>query len=235
VFGPKGLMEMLKALAKFVLILGFSVVALRLEQDTILGLARADVDSGLAAAGHVLFFTFLLVSSATVLIALVDVPFQLWQHGRQLRMSHKEIKDEMKETDGSPELKSRVRAMQQEVARRRMMEEVPKADVVVTNPEHYAVALRFDPASMRAPVVVARGVEEIAANIRAVARAHDVTVVSAPPLARALYHTTRLDQEIPAGLYVACARVLAYVFGLRDGAQHLTPPDELPIPPEMRH
>ncbi len=235
VFGPKGLMEMLKALAKFVLILVFLVVALRIEQQAILGLASGGVEAGLARSAHILFFCFILVSLATVVVAMVDIPFQLWQHGRQLRMSMQEIKDELKETDGSPELKGRVRRMQQEISQRRMMEEVPKADVIVTNPEHYAVALRFDPDSMRAPVVVAKGVEEIAANIRKVAEAHGVMLMAAPPLARALYHTTKINQEIPAGLYIACARVLAYVFGLRDGARHVAPPQELPIPPEYSY
>ena len=235
VFGPRGLMEMLKAFAKFVLILAFSVVALSIERDAILSLGRQATRSGLAAAAEILFFTFVVVSLATALIALIDVPFQLWDHTRKLRMSQREMKDEMKETDGSPELKGRVRSMQQEVSRRRMMEEVPKADVIVTNPEHYAVALKFDAATMQAPVVVAKGVEEIAANIRAVGTAHEVMVMSAPPLARALYHTTKINQEIPAGLYVAVARVLAYVFQVRDGIAQAGPPDDLPIPEELAH
>ncbi|MGR8918589.1 MAG: flagellar biosynthesis protein FlhB [Gammaproteobacteria bacterium] len=235
VFGPKGLMELAKALAKFVLILSLAVVALSVERDAILSLGRAEVGPSLAAAVDVLLFCFLVCCAATIVVALIDVPFQIWQHGRQLRMSRQDIKDENKETEGSPELKGRVRAMQQEVARRRMMEEVPKADVVVTNPEHYAVALRFDPETMRAPVLVAKGADEVARNIREVAAAHGVTVMSAPPLARAIFYTTKINREIPAGLYVAVARVLAYVFQLRDGAVRARPPEDLPIPPEMNY
>ncbi|MEQ8661173.1 MAG: flagellar biosynthesis protein FlhB, partial [Gammaproteobacteria bacterium] len=212
VFGPKGLVEMLKVLAKFVLILAFAVIALSVERDTIMTLDRGSAETGLAASVDVLFFTFLLASMATAVVALVDVPFQLWQHHKQLRMSRQDVKDEMKETDGSPEVKGRVRQMQNEIARRRMMEEVPKADVIVTNPSHYAVALKFDPATMAAPVVVAKGVDEVALNIRKIAGLHGVQVMEAPPLARALFHTTKINQEIPAGLYVAVARVLAYVF-----------------------
>jgi flagellar biosynthetic protein FlhB len=232
VFGPKGLVELLKALAKCFLVLGFSIVALHMQRETIFGLARGDIASGLSETAGVLLFTFIVASSATIVVTLIDVPFQLWQHDKQLRMSRQEVKDEMKETDGSPETKSRVRGMQQELARRCIMEEVPKADVVIVNPEHFAVALKFDPESMRAPIVVAKGVEETAANIRAVADSHGVMIMSAPPLARAIYHTTKLNREIPAGLYVAVARVLAYVFQLRDGARNPVEPEDLPIPGE---
>lgn len=235
VLGLRGVIEMLKAAAKFCLILVFAVVALRHEQVAILGLARENVMAALADGVDILFFVFVLASLATILIALVDVPYQLWDHGRKLRMSRQDLRDEMKETDGSPELKGRVRGMQHELARRRMMEQVPSADVVVTNPEHYAVALRFDAARMRAPIVVAKGVEEVAANIRALATAHGVTLLAAPPLARALYHTTKLDHEIPAGLYLAVARVLAYVFQLRAGNDEVSPPVDLPVPTELAH
>lgn len=235
VFGAKGLMEALKAAAKFGLIMGFAVVALLIERDTVTGLSTRDIDVALADASRLLFVVFMLASAATIVVALIDVPFQLWQHGKQLRMSHKDLKDEQKETDGSPELKGRVRALQQEVARRRMMEEVPQADVVITNPEHYAVALKFDAETMAAPLVVAKGLDAVAANIRTVATSHGVTLVEAPPLARALYHTTRLNQEIPAGLYIAVARVLAYVFQLRAGDVVGDLPADLPIPEDMRH
>ncbi|MGD9834808.1 MAG: flagellar biosynthesis protein FlhB [Piscinibacter sp.] len=235
VFGVRGLVEMLKALAKFVLVLAFAVVALKGEQGAILALGHGSTVGGLEQGTAILFHVFVVVSLASIVIALVDVPFQLWEHSKQLRMSRQDLKEEMKETDGSPELKGRIRNMQHELARRRMMEEVPKADVVVTNPEHYAVALKFDPAKMRAPVVVAKGVEEVAANIRKVAAAHGVTILSTPPLARALYHTTRLKQEIPAGLYLAVARVLAYVFQVRDGIAGASLPNDLPIPDELSY
>lgn len=235
VFGPRGLAEMLKALFKFVLVLALLLAALQHYREEILGLARGDVRASLALGASVLYRIFLVVCLATVLVALVDVPFQAWQHARQLRMSRQELRDEMKETDGSPEMRGRLRAMQAEVARRRMMEEVPKADVVLTNPTHYAVALRFDPATMRAPLVVAKGVEDVARNIRAVAERNGVLLMESPPLARALYHTTKVNREIPAGLYVAVARVLAYVFQLRAGNRDLEQPNDLPIPPELSY
>jgi len=172
-----------------------------------------------------------------VLIAAVDVPFQLWDYGRNLRMTRQELREESRESDGSPEVKGRIRSLQQELARRRMMEEVPKADVVVTNPEHYAVALRFDPETMSAPRLVAKGADEIAFRIRAAAKEAGVTILEAPPLARAVYHSTKLNHEIPAGLYLAVAQVLAYVFQLRRrpaGTAVPTPPRDLTIPPELQ-
>jgi flagellar biosynthetic protein FlhB len=164
------------------------------------------------------------------------VPFQLWQHSRQLRMTRQEVRDEMKESDGRPEVKQQIRRLQRELAQRRMMQEVPKADVIVTNPTHFAVALRYDAGKMRAPRVVAKGADLIARNIRSIGAEHRVPVFEAPPLARALFYGAELDQEIPEGLYLAVAQVLAYVMQLRDprpGATP-TPPGDLPIPPELR-
>ena len=235
VLGPHGVMEMLKAVAKFGLILAFALVALRAKLPTLLGLSHGNLAASLAESADLVFSIFLICCAATIVIAFIDVPLQLWQHGKQLRMSRQEIRDELKETDGSPEMKGRIRAMQQEVARRRMMSEVPKADVIITNPQHYAVALKFKPETMRAPIVVAKGVDMVAKNIRELAASHGVAVMSAPPLARAIYHTTKLNREIPAGLYVAVARVLAYMFQLRAGDVALTPPADLPIPNDMHY
>ena len=234
-FGSHGLMEMLKAVGKFGLVLAFAMAALRAKLPIMLGLSQGHLADSLAASADLIFGIFLICCAATLVIAFIDVPLQLWQHRKQLRMSHQEIRDESKETDGSPEIKGRLRAMQQEVARRRMMEEVPKADVIITNPQHYAVALKFKPDTMRAPVVIAKGVELVAKNIRETAAAHGITVMSAPPLARAIYHTTKINREIPAGLYVAVARVLAYVFQLRAGTSAMTPPADLPIPDDMKY
>ena len=235
VFGTHGMMEMLKALGKFGLVLVFAILAIRAKLPLLLGLSRGNLTDSLAISAELVYSIFLICCAATVIIAFIDVPLQLWEHGKQLRMSRQEIRDESKESDGSPEVKGRLRAMQQEVARRRMMEEVPKADVVITNPQHYAVALKFKPDTMRAPVVIAKGVELVAKNIRETAAAHGITVMSAPPLARAIYHTTKINREIPAGLYVAVARVLAYVFQLRAGSVALTPPADLPIPDDMKY
>ncbi len=234
----KSLVELGKALAKFVLLLGFGLAALYHEFDAIVNLAHVGLESSLAQSFWLCFKAFLVVGAGTALIALVDVPFQLWDHARNLRMTRQELREELKESEGSPEVKARVRALQQELARRRMMEEVPKADVVITNPTHFAVALRFDAATMAAPRVVAKGVDLMAFRIRDAARTHGVAVVSAPPLARSIYHTTKLDREIPVGLYKAVAQVLAYVFQLRARtAASAAPvlPAELPIPPELQY
>jgi flagellar biosynthetic protein FlhB len=180
-------------------------------------------------------WSFLASSSALILIAAIDVPFQLWQHAKQLKMTKQEVKDEAKETDGRPEVKGRIRALQQELSQRRMMEAVPEADVVITNPTHYAVALRYDQYNMQAPVVVAKGTDLVAARIRMVADQNSVAIVSAPPLARALYASTDLNREIPAGLYVAVANVLSYVYQLNAieaGDEIPEQPTDLPIPDE---
>lgn len=237
VFGTRGLIEMVKALAKFVLILGFALSALYLQFDQVGRLGLGGIEPGLAAAGRIVMQIFLVSSLATVLIAVIDVPYQLWEHRRKLRMTRQEVKDEVKQQDGSPELRSRIRGLQQELANRRMMEEVPKADVVVTNPAHFAVALRFDPDTMTAPRVVAKGADRMALRIRESAAAAGVTILAAPNLARSIYHTTKLNREIPAGLYVAVAQVLAYVFQLRrdDGRAAEASFDDLPIPAELQY
>jgi flagellar biosynthetic protein FlhB len=194
------------------------------------------VEGGLAAAARIILWSFLVISLGTILIAAIDVPFQLWQHSRQLRMTRQEVRDEMKESEGKPEVKQQIRRLQRELAQRRMMQEVPKADVIVTNPTHFAVALRYDAGKMRAPRVVAKGADLIARHIREVGAEHRVPVFEAAPLARALFYSTELDQEIPEGLYLAVAQVLAYVLQLRDpraGAAP-TPPGDLPIPPDLR-
>jgi flagellar biosynthetic protein FlhB len=170
------------------------------------------------------------------LIAAIDVPFQLWDHAKNLKMTRQEVRDEQKNTDGKPEVKSRVRAMQREIAQRRMMSEIPKADVVITNPTHYAVALRYDADKMAAPVVVAKGVELVAGQIRTVAVANEVPLFEAPSLARALYYSTEIDREVPAGLYLAVAQVLAYVFQLKAAARGgpvPVPPEDIPVPDEF--
>lgn len=236
VFGAQGLMEFAKALAKFIVVSVGAAILLWLQADDLLALPYLPLQKALQQSTYILGWSFLGLSSLLVLIAAVDVPFQLWQHHRQLRMTRQEIKDDMKETEGRPEVKSRVRDVQREMSRRRMIDAVPEADVVVTNPTHYAVALKYDQ-QRGAPRVVAKGRDDIARAIRAAADKHDVPLVPAPPLARALYESTRLDQQIPAGLYVAVAQVLAYVYQLeaaRNGQQHAPePPRQVPVPPEF--
>ncbi len=233
----RSLVELAKALAKFLLLLGCGLGVLYAEFDEIQALNQLALTAGLASGLKLAFGAFVAVSAGTVFIAMIDVPYQWWEHQRGLRMSRQELRDENKESEGSPEVRQRVRAMQQELASRRMMEEVPKADVVITNPSHFAVALRFDPATMAAPRVIAKGVDHVAMRIREVARANRVTTLEAPPLARAIYRSTKIGHEIPAGLYVAVAQVLAYVFQLKRALPGITAPIlpvEFPIPPELQ-
>lgn len=215
VFGWNGLSELGKAMGKFVLVGVVAAVLLWALAAELLSLGRLSVDAGLSKAAWLVALSFAVLSSVLILVAAVDVPFQAWQFKRRLRMTKQEVKDEQKETEGRPELRARIRAAQQEIANRRMMEEVPKADVVATNPTHYAVALRYDANNMRAPQVVAKGADLIALNIRRIAAAHDVPLFEHPPLAQALFHTTSLGEEIPPRLYVAVAQVLTYVYQLQ--------------------
>jgi len=235
IFAARGIVELLKALAKFLLIGSVGAALLWHFLPELMGLGREDVEHGLAHAGSILSTSFVVLSASLLLIAAIDVPFQLWEHAKNLKMTRQEIKDEHKNTEGRPEVKSRVRAMQREIAQRRMMEEIPKADVIITNPTHYAVALRYDTDNMSAPIVVAKGVELIASQIRTVAVANNVPLYEAPPLARALYYSAEINQEIPAGLYLAVAQILAYVFQLKAttrGGPIPTRPEDVPVPDE---
>ncbi len=238
IFGPQGLMELIKAIAKVILVGGVAVALLLWQGDAVLALGYQSLETALAEMGEQLVWFFLALSASLVVVAAIDAPFQLWNNRNQLKMSKQEVKQEHKQTEGSPETKARIRKVQNEMAQRRMMQQVPEADVVITNPTHYAVALRYDQDSDGAPVLVAKGSDLLAARIRELAAEHQVPIVSAPALARALYYNTELDHEIPAGLYVAVARVLAYVFSLRrkPGTVFSSPMtfDDLDIPDELR-
>jgi flagellar biosynthetic protein FlhB len=237
IFAVRGLVELLKALAKFLLIGGVGAFLLIRNMPRFNGLAYETVPQALAHAGSILGWSFLLLSLSLVVIAAIDVPFQLWDHAKNLKMTHQEIKDEYKTTEGKPEVKAQIRRMQQELAQGRMMAEVPKADVVITNPTHFAVALKYDAKNMRAPRVVAKGADLIASQIRSVATANGVALFEAPPLARAIFYSTEINQEVPAGLYLAVAQVLAYVYQLRTSRRKsgFEPhrPVDLPVPDEF--
>ena len=238
-FSAKGLMELLKSIAKFVLVALATVLLLRAWSGELLHLGELNVEQALLQGLTLVGWASLILSSTLILMAMIDVPFQLWQHKKDLKMTQQEVRDEMKQTEGKPEVKGRIRQMQREIAQRRMMEEVPNADVIVTNPTHYAVALRYDPDKMNAPLVVAKGKDLVAANIRAVAESHQVPLVEAPPLARAIYFNTELQQQIPAALFLSVAQLLAYVFQLRayqeEGGDIPTPPQDYPVPQEYQH
>lgn len=238
IVGPQGLMELGKALAKFFVIAGVGIVVLYVASDPVMGLGLEPVNQAIAHSGRLIFWGFFSVSTAMILIAAVDVPFQLWNHKRQLKMTKQEVKQENKDTDGSPELKGRIRRTQMEIAMRRMMEAVPEADVVITNPSHFSVAIKYDQQEMRAPIVVAKGADLVAFEIRKVAEGNDVPIMTSPALARALYFTTELDEEVPEGLYLAVAKVLAYVYHLKQqfGGYQQTELEmnDLPVPDDMQ-
>ncbi|MDH3616783.1 MAG: flagellar biosynthesis protein FlhB [Gammaproteobacteria bacterium] len=228
VFGANGLNELVKAIAKFSMVALIAVSWLWYSAADLLSLGRQPVAEAIGNALQLCGLSLLIVSLGLIVIAAFDVPFQLWQYEKKLRMTRQQVKDEFKETEGRPEVKARVRALQQQIATRRMMEELPTADVVITNPTHFAVALRYDDSSMGAPKVIAKGKDLIAKRIREVATEHGVPLFSAPPLARVLFRTTEIGDEIPARLYTAVAQILAYIYQLNET---LRPGQRRPLPP----
>jgi len=214
-FSSKGLMELIKAVAKFLVVSIVAVIFLWSKAEEFIGLGSQPLSLALLNGAWLLGLSFLVVSSTLVLIAAIDVPFQLWDHSQKLKMTLQEVRDELKDTEGKPEVRSKVRQVQQEMAQRRMMEAVPDADVIVTNPTHYSIALKYDHDNMAAPVVLAMGKDLVALKIREIAAFHGIEIFEAPPLARALYANCKIDQQIPAHLYFAVAQILAFVFQLR--------------------
>lgn len=229
-FSVRSLVELVKSLAKFALIAGIAVLVIRSRLAEVQALATQPLGPAILESGRIALAALLAMSAGLVLIAALDAPFQLWQYAKELRMTQHEIREETKESEGSPETRGRIRSMQQAIARRRMMQEVPKADVVVTNPTHFAVALRYDEKRDFAPVVLAKGADDVAARIREVAREHGVPTVSAPPLARALFRHVDIGRQIPHALFVAVAQVLTYVFQLKLARRRGYAP---PRPPEI--
>jgi flagellar biosynthetic protein FlhB len=221
-----GLIELLKALAKFAIVAVIAGLLLwRLGAD-FLALGTLTLEAAIGRASWLAGIALAGLAASLVLIAAVDVPFQFWHHRRQLRMTKQEQRDELKETEGRPEVRSRIRNLQRSIANRRMMADVPKADVVAMNPSHYAVALRYDAGKMKAPRVVAKGADLMALQIRRVAEAHNVPIFEHPQFARALYFTSEVGKEISPRLYVAVAQVLTYIYQLTGR----TPPGSKPRP-----
>ncbi|WP_215876185.1 flagellar biosynthesis protein FlhB [Acidithiobacillus ferruginosus] len=230
-----GALELVKAILKAVVVGGIGITLLWAQRNALFGLIQESPEQAMLHLMHMSGLVFLVLAASTLLIVLFDVPFQIWTINVKLKMSRQDQKDEMKEMDGNPEIKAKVRAMQREMARRRMMAAVPKADVIVTNPTHYAVALRYAEGETRAPVLLAKGADLVAARIRELAAEHHIPVVEAPPLARALYHHVELEQEIPVTLYRAVAELLAYLYQLRLATPQQQPqvPAHWSVPPEM--
>jgi flagellar biosynthesis protein FlhB len=238
IFSKQGFAEMAKLIFIVAILLAVAAWLLWSDREAAAQLAGLPVASAVGELGRLLMFAFAALVGVLALAALADVPLQLWRHTSQLKMTLVEAKQEAKESEGDPHLKAKIRQQQRAIAQRRMMQNIPTADVIVTNPTHYAVALRYDESGMGAPRVVAKGVDLIALRIREIAAEHRVPVLEAPPLARALHKHAELDQEVPVALYKAVAQVLAYVFQLKrfneqSGPSVMTPPslpDELDIP-----
>ena len=238
-FSAQSLAELLKALGKSLLIGGVAWLVIMDNMDEVNALMAQSERAALPQMIMLVGRNCALITAALLLIALVDVPFQLWSYYRKLRMSREDLRQEHKESEGDPHIKAQIRRQQQQMAKRRMMSEVPKADIVVTNPTHFAVALKYVDGDMRAPRVVAKGTDQVAERIREIARENKVAILEAPPLTRALYKHTRLGDEIPTGLYTAVAEVLAWVYQLKrwrsEGGEAPRTPADLPVPEALEY
>jgi flagellar biosynthetic protein FlhB len=233
-FSKRSAVELGKAFAKFAVIATVAYWVLRKKYPEMMGLGNEPIEMGLAHAATLTGHAFMTIAAALGLIAAIDVPWQLYQHHESLKMTLNEVREEGRESNGSPEMKGRIRKAQAELSRRRMMHEVPKADVVVVNPTHFAVALRYDEKRMRAPVVVAKGADVIAARIREIAAENAVPIFEAPPLARALFRNVELGGEIPMSLYTAVAQVLTYIYQLKTAVRvGSIPPSPPTIDPDI--
>lgn len=237
-FAVRSLIELVKSLLKFGLILGIMALLVEIYLPEFIYLTRLPLVEALIRASDVMTVSFVILCCSLLIVVAIDVPFSLWEYKKKLKMTLQEVKDEMKQTEGRPEVKGKVRQLQQELSQGRMLEEVPKADVIVTNPTHFAVAIKYDEGGSGAPIVVAKGADFMAAQIRNIAVGNGITLVSAPPLARALFFTTEIDEEVPRGLYLAVAQVLAYVYQLRIAKENRwrkpAAPGDIPIPEEYK-
>jgi len=237
-FSMHSLAELLKALAKFFVILLVALAVLSADRDDLLSIANEPLDQAIMHSVQVVAWSALWMACGLLIIAAVDVPIQLYQAKQKLMMTKQEVRDEYKDTEGKPEVKQRIRQVQREISQRRMMAAVPEADVIITNPTHYAVALKYDPEKGSAPLLLAKGTDFIALKIREIAVQHDIQLLESPALARSIYYSTELEEEIPAGLYLAVAQVLAYVYQLRQyhagKGKAPEPLKDLPIPPDLR-
>ena len=232
------LIELLKAVAKALLVGAVAWFVVLSQKDAVIGLVAEPFSAAAPHLGGLIAKAFLTMVGALGAIAILDGPYQMWHYADKLKMTRQEVIQESKESDGNPQIKGKIRQMQREMARKRMMANVPTADVVVTNPTHFAVALKYAEGQRGAPRVVAKGTDEVAAKIREIAKEHKVAMLEAPALARALYKHTDIDDEIPEALYSAVAEVLAYVYQLRAYSkgtldQYPDRPKKLPVPPEM--
>jgi flagellar biosynthetic protein FlhB len=234
IFSVNGLFELLKAILKACVLGYVGYVLISRHADTYIAMAAMPLGESLNESASLTLFDAVVFASAFFLLVAIDVPYQLWKYYKQLRMSIQDVKKEAKDSEGDPHIKARVRALQREAARKRMMAAVPTADVVVTNPTHFSVALKYDQKKGGIPRVIAKGADDVAFKIRQIARENKVPVLEVPALARALYKHVELDREIPSTLYTVVAKLLAYVYSLAAGQGHLVQaPTESDVPPDM--
>jgi len=236
IFGTHALVELGKAILKFVLVAGVLWWSLMSNMDALVKIGQMSLEPALSAAGGMIMQSALWVALSLAVIAMIDVPWQKHSFTKKMRMTVQEIKDEFKQMEGSPEVKAQIRRRQREMSNARMMDRIKDADVVITNPEHFAVALEYDPTGDGAPIMVAKGSDHMAALIRAEAKAHGVHLFEAAPLARAIYFTTEVEQQVPEDLYHAVAQVIAYVFSLEAASpmNPARPKPQVKIPPSMQ-
>ncbi|VVN95996.1 Flagellar biosynthetic protein FlhB [Pseudomonas fluorescens] len=238
-FSMKAIIELLKALAKFLITLSVALMVLAADVDDLLRIAHEPLEQAIIHSLVLVGWSSLWLACGLIIIAAVDVPVQIWESMKKLKMTKQEVRDEHKDQEGRPEVKQRIRQTQREMSQRRMMAAIPDADVVITNPTHYAVALKYDSEKGGAPMLIAKGSDFLALKIREIAVANNVMLLESPGLARSIYYSTELDQEIPGGLYLAVAQVLAYVYQIRQyragkGKRPDPLKDDLPIPPDLR-
>ena len=239
-FGTNALVELFKAVAKVIVVAALALLILYINSGAILGTQHESVLPAMVDSVGLIAWSVLWMSCAMILISMVDIPFQIHQHTQKLRMTMQQVKDEMKDSEGRPEVKQRIRQLQYEMSQNRMMSDVPEADVIITNPEHYAVALRYDQSKEDAPIMLAKGADFVAQKIREIGKEHQIPIVSSPALARAIFFNTKVGEEIPGGLYVAVAQVLAYLHQLKQFARGQVKKrpvlrSDITIPDELRH
>lgn len=237
-FSMNSLVELLKGWGKVIVVATAAVLVLVGLKNEMLAMVFEPTEQAISHAVLVLAWSFLLMAASTIIIAVIDVPYQIYAHTKKLRMTMQEIKEEFKNTEGKPEVKAKIKQLQREMANRRMMADVPEADVIITNPTHYAVALKYEPNAMPAPLMVAKGVDHVAFKIREIGEEYNIPILELPALARSIYHHTEIGGEIPEGLYIAVAQVLAYIYQIDQWKKGHMPerPEkpQTPIPDDLR-
>jgi len=237
-FAVTALIELLKSFAKFLIVMIVALVVLSKERNDLVSIAHEPLELAIIHSLQVVGWSTVWMACGLMIIAALDVPWQIYEAHKKLLMTKQEVRDEHKNSDGNPQVKQRIRQLQYEMTQRRMMESVPKADVIITNPTHFAVALKYDPEQGGAPMLVAKGVDFVALKIREIGAHHQILILESPGLARSIYYSTDLDQEIPAGLYLAVAQVLAYVYQIRQfhagSGKRPDPLGDITIPPDLQ-